>query len=750
MSHSATISGTVVHSHGISGNVIHTATISATTAHSQAISGLVYHSAALNGTTAHSQSITGHVSHLASINGTVAHSQSIIGYVQHKASINGTTAHSQSITGLAYHTASIQGTVGHKASITGTTVHTSTILGLLQSQLAYIVGTVGHKASITGNIPFPFYTTPSTAALKHPNSAPQAINISYGPITSFSATSANTSIATAAIYGSTLIVTPVAQGSTTITVTASDSTTITVPVTVGAAAGAFVFSVPSLGLTNNGALGAQTVTISRANDTDPFTIQSVPAGFLTITGGGSGPGPVSYSVSTTQVGSGLLVVTGSDGVQASIPVSGYGPLTAFVTSRKNAQALTVLVSEQGYNGAFNVSFVGTNSATLLPAVGYGPTQVYTITDATPGQTFLLKITDARGSAPTFLTLQSRDVTLGSVACTFVDETTYNPIPAGVQYQVYYQGDPIIATTTTLPSGYVEQPTLVQGGYVGVNGLANIVLDQNSSYVVLFSGEQAPTVQALFSTTTATTQQVVVTGYQSPNGSQTGYAARTLGLWTTGWVGDEYKQPGPAGTTGIAFAVGMGFASTFAELDTRQQTVTAATRLDSCVGAQVDSFAADFFAGTLQRQVNEADTQYIARIKNALNPEITTYSAILSGAQFAYNSSGFTGALTIFDLVGVWDGSSLNIWAQSPNLTNLATALSLSASQFVILLPQAATDAFSFFAGDSYLGVSTYIIPHGTIQTFSTSTVKSTYPLMYQAVESRRAAGTTPIYAQLLV
>jgi hypothetical protein len=132
-----------------------------------------------------------------------------------------------------------------------------------------------------------------------------------------------------------------------------------------------------------------------------------------------------------------------------------------------------------------------------------------------------------------------------------------------------------------------------------------------------------------------------------------------------------------------------------------------------------------------------------------------YAAVLNTAQAAWNSVGYTGSLVVFDTVCscVTDPQSTTQYTITPNalpagsaFADYATALSLVAPQFVILLPQVSVEAEAFFVQDSFIGNNTFLINAGTIHTISPSSLPASF---VNAVNSRRSFGTYPIYAQVL-
>ena len=605
-----------------------------------------------------------------------------------------------------------------------------TISGVASAPQSLVIsGTAKSGLTISGFASFPITFTPSSVAFSQPTSASQVVSISQGTLSGpYTATSSNTGIATVSVSGTSLIVVPIATGSATITVSGS-SATATLSITVGAAAGSLVVSTGVLNLNTGGA--AQTFTVSRSGDTGAFTVSASPSGIVSVTGSGNAPGPITYTVTPLMSGTANITVTTADGVTDTFPVYVTGTLTAAVTSPKHATNLTIAVSELGYSGTITPSFVGTTTATISPSVGFGPRQTFTISDASAGETFLIEFQDVNGSQA-FLSLQTRDISLGPVVYIFFDETGINPVAPGSQYTVYYVGDPQVSSS------------VVASGFLFVGGTAALTLDQTTDYVVVWSGQQAPTTQTAFTTPAsgATTYSVTVTGYCSPNYSTLGYAAQQLSNWTRGWVGDSYKQPGPPGTTGLAYSLAYSFASILGDggtlngiavpgLDRYLQNISVSTRLLNCTGLQIDSFFADYLGASFKRQIGESDQAFITRGLVALNNEVATRQALNDATNAAWATLGNSGTIVCDDEIS------------NPTLLS---GLSLTAPHFVVLLPTVSTVTDAFLLNYRYLGVNTYLLALGTIQTIDPSTLPT---LLTEAVESKRALGTIPVYCQYI-
>ena len=622
-------------------------------------------------------------------------------------------------------------------TITGTTTaHQQLVINgtAVNPQRLTILGNARTQLIISGEASNPIILTPGMITFAHPSSPVKTIAVTQGSLSGpYTATSSDTSIATVVVSGSTVFVSSVAPGASKITVMDAFGGTASANAFVGDPAGALVLSTGAISLTTSSA--PTTFTASRSGDTGTFTVSSTPPGIVSISGSGNAPGPVTYTVTPTMAGTATVKVSASDGTVSSLIVAVTGSIVAAVTSPRSETNLVIAVSEPGYTGPLSATFVGTTSATISPGAGFGPTQSFTITDATPGEFFLVQFTDANANTAT-LSLQTKNVSLGPVVYTFFDETGINPVAPGSQYSIYYQGDPQIPST------------LSASGFIGVGGNATITLDQSTTYVIAWIGQQAPIVQTAIATMGAGTmsQSVTVTGYRSPNLSTLGYASQQLSQWTRGWVGDQHKQPGPPGTTGVAYSLAYSFASILGNggstvykgqtlnipgLDTFLQSISVSTRLLNCQGSQIDSWFVDFLGQSIKRQTGESDASFIARGLVAINGQVATRNALNLVTNAAWQTLGNAGTIICDDA------------ASNPGL---ATTLSFTAPHFVVLLPTVSAISDAFLLDERYLGINTYLLALGTAITLTLSQVPL---LVQQAVEEKRALGTIPIYAQYI-
>lgn len=531
--------------------------------------------------------------------------------------------------------------------------------------------------------------------------------------------------------GSNAFVSPVSEGSVTITVTDSISASSTVSVSVGAVAGSLILSTSHINLSTATVLDtesttSQMFTAERYGDTSLFTLSVTPAGIVSVTGSGSAPGPVTFTVNALMVGSATVSISTDDGTTSSLTVNVTGALAAAVYSPHRSTQLLIAVSESNYSGTFTPELIGSTSATITPSLAYGPRAIFTVNDATPGESFLLSFTDAN-SNQTVLSLQSKNVSIGPVTYTFFDESGVNPVAPGSQYDVYYIGDPQIAEN------------IVMSGFLGVGGIATISLDEDTEYVITWSGQQAPSVQTFFTTLAvgATNQSITTIGYRSPFLSTLGYANQQLSNWTRGWIGDEFKQPGLPGITGVGYNLAYSLAASLGEgnsttlgLDTFLQNILVGTRLSTCAGNLIDTWFQQFLGPNFKRQDGETDALFLARGLVAINGEIATRDALNKATNAAWQTLGNNGQIVCDD-----------------NISNpsLMSDLDLSPPYFVVTLPTINVDKDAFFLDQKYLGVNTYLLSLGTSIILNPSEVP---PLVYQAVEAKRALGCLPVYTQV--
>jgi len=612
-----------------------------------------------------------------------------------------------------------------------TTASSITISGqALYHQSLVLSGVAKRLLVVSGFATTPLSLSPSTVTFSHTTSPPQTITVSQVALGApYTATSSNTSIATVVVSGSSIFVSPVAAGSATVTVHDSHGATATVSVSVGAVIAGLVLSTNSI-ITAFGST-PQTFTVSRVGDTGAFTVTSSHPGIVSISGGGSAPGPVTYTLTPVSVGSTTITVTASDGTYATLSVTILGTLTAVVTSPRSASTIVIAASEIGYSGTITPSFVVSTGAVISPSVGFGARATFSITNTSPGTGYLVEFADTLGNTYT-LSVQSHNVSLGPVAFTFYDETGIDPVAAGSQYQVYFVGDPQIPSS------------LVGSGFLGVGGVATLNLDEDTAYVINWIGQQAPDPVTSFTTGTLgiTSQSVTVTGYRSPNSSTLGYAAKQVAYWTRGWNEQEYRNSGPPGTTGMAYNLAYSFSAPLGEggliggvsvpgLDTFLQEITVGGRLGNCSGASLVSWFQDFLGPTFVKETSETDAAFMQRGLVAISGNVATRAALNAATNAAWQTLGNSGTIVCDD-----------------NASNFAlmNTLGYLAPYFVVTLPTVSDVTDAFFLDHRYLELDTYLLALGVAIILTGDEIP---PLVQQAVESTRAIGSIPIYAQYI-
>jgi sugar lactone lactonase YvrE len=131
----------------------------------------------------------------------------------------------------------------------------------------------------------------------------------------FSASVVDTSIASVTQSGSTLTVTPVAPGSTSLYVIGGGGNSVYVPIAVSTSSGSVVASPTSLSFVNIGPAYSATVAVSEAGYSGSFTLSGNDTTIATATISGS-----TITVTPVQTGSTTLIVTGGSGASVGIPI----------------------------------------------------------------------------------------------------------------------------------------------------------------------------------------------------------------------------------------------------------------------------------------------------------------------------------------------------------------------------------------------------------------------------------------------
>src|SRR5579862_6381033 len=180
---------------------------------------------------------------------------------------------------------------------------------------------------------------------------------------------------------------------------------------------------------------------------------------------------------------------------------------------------------------------------------------------------------------------------------FFDETGLNPLPAGIAVSVYQTQVALVGPSQSLGNFglYIGTAYTTAGGKVAID------VDTAISYIATFSASgQAPGVGATsslpfvgFIGSSSDPTVVTVTGYRSPTLSVTGYAQAQVSNWPKLWMLKAASTPG-----GNAYGVAIMLGAIFNKADEFFELVHGAMRLQSCTGAQLDTWAYDFFGGNL--------------------------------------------------------------------------------------------------------------------------------------------------------
>lgn len=191
--------------------------------------------------------------------------------------------------------------------------------------------------------------------------------------------------------------------------------------------------------------------------------------------------------------------------------------------------------------------------------------------------------------------------MASITFTVVDETTVNPVPAGLTANAYAHG-------------YQQVPAnLISSGHTQVGGTVALALAYSTEYDLSFVGVQAP--HGTFTVTTVASgsaQSLTIAPYASPVLSQAGLANAQAAMWIRGAWGDAARALG-----GVAYNLALGLASVLAGLYQQTQSVFLAERLPTASGTEIDTWVADFFGGNLPRNSGETDAAYISRAQSLL-------------------------------------------------------------------------------------------------------------------------------------
>jgi hypothetical protein len=288
--------------------------------------------------------------------------------------------------------------------------------------------TVGPPSSLTFN----GTTTPQTLSVSDPN---------Y--VGSISANSSNVGVATvdSPLTGpnATFSVTPVSEGTATITFADANLGSATANITVNP--GPLNVSTQSVSLTGVGS--SVPFTASETFYTGAIAAMSQNTGVATVApASGPGPGPVTFTITAAGPGSTNVNVTDNHGGQQQVAVTvtetpTLVPHTFTFTDVGATNAQTATLSEPGYTGNFNDTDDTCGPmgiADITPASAPGPSTTITVTPRTntaSGGTCQFAYKDSFGNTTTLATVTVGPfgtVTLSTQSLTFTDVGSTNAQP----------------------------------------------------------------------------------------------------------------------------------------------------------------------------------------------------------------------------------------------------------------------------------------------------------------------------------
>lgn len=353
-----------------------------------------------------------------------------------------------------------------------------------------------------------------------------------------------------------------------------------------------------------------------------------------------------------------------------------------------------------------------------------------------------------------------------------DETGLSPLPPGILVTIgtTTPASPAVRLLTEtgdvlsteygelIALGAVPQTsTTVYTGYTQLGGSVNFTPDGAVQYSASFTGTQAPSGSLNFTGNALAGQDttVTVTGYRSPTLSQLGYTQEQMNLWVNRIFGDSARQPG-----GNAYALAYGLSGVLSYLDTSTQQAVASSRVETCQGSALDSWAFDFFGNYLLRYPYESDSIYLSRILTAFGPRCTL-SAIQTIVQQYYVATTLATAAAqtndiSFDATGSFDTrGGFDVLASGPNPSSLvpvvtvwdsqsnpalASTYSIVPTQFVIQIAFSGAAAV-WWLDHSHLDFETFLASGNNITTTTTPPNAQVGAL----VSLVKAAGAQPLY-----
>jgi len=298
---------------------------------------------------------------------------------------------------------------------------------------------------------------------------------------------------------------------------------------------------------------------------------------------------------------------------------------------------------------------------------------------------------------------------------------------------------------------------VASGYTRFGGYLDVTVQGAVEYVAAFTGTQAPQAPLPFvgQAQPGVPTTLYVGGYVSPSLSIVGYTQLGCRLLPRRRHSNAAKQLG-----GGIYATVSIFGIAVGTLDAQTEQLLGAERLWTCQGADLDSWALDFFGSWLPRYEGESDSIYRSRIIAAFGPRLTKeavkqiveqfYAATLlerialASTELAFDEFGS------YDTSGGYDvfvGSPLaqaltpvvDVWSAHTR-PDLAAIYAIAAPQFVIQLGFTGV-AGAWYLDRSFLDISTILTDGKTVQTSTTPPD----PRLGALVTLVKASATQPIY-----
>ncbi len=299
----------------------------------------------------------------------------------------------------------------------------------------------------------------------------------------------------------------------------------------------------------------------------------------------------------------------------------------------------------------------------------------------------------------------------------------DPIPCTLTFADVF-GSPLPPTVQVTITPVIDPIIPPVAGFIGVASALTVNLYPGYRYRAQYFGAFAPPLPTTFIAASAVT--LVPARYVSPWANAAGYAGSDVGLgffWPLGRSSSASLQPG--GGVRVLFE---SFAALLAQLDLFHRTTAAGLRLDSCVGAQIDSWIADFLGTTFPRLPGETDAAYIARAKAWFQTPFGTLAAVATAVAgyFAQFPDGST-RVDVFNRRT--DRARSDFYGLLPG--QLAIAATYAPTN---MLP-------AWYIGQSYIGQNTYVSRLDN----ATSSQTPLYAELGRRVNAVKSGVSTPVY-----